>query len=520
MKILYSHSLLFFTVLFFLNFAIGTQQSFAKDVPKREILPLSNPKPIKALPFKPLPFKTFLPNVELYEFNPKAFAFDKIVGIMPVLNGKELKAISNDPIKFTLTPNKTSAQLGEEIELTLTAELMDVSHQLLFTFDELRDYTMKVVLPKDFILTGGTYYDFVSGTLDPANHKKQYTLKGKFLDKPAVDDCFKVLRKLNNEVFILKNTTCIDVKDIDVVRAVSAETLNSARETLTDAIDITKVKVISYIDKEGSIFKDFGENGGTFDINCNGSYLFLITFFISDGANEVIDKGGSFVCKAYKNDQFFYNRNMELLYESLSLQHGVTKYTLSIEIYSSSNGGGTLLGTKTTNVFINQGPCPTSTSLKITASETTVCPGNSSTLTATGDCPATNISWKRNGTSYGTAGSNSFSTIESGTYTATCSNPVLTSNSISIVSTTNPSVPQLSTNKHAITPGEFATLSATNCQGTVIWHGPNNFEDTGDQMSTNKPGTYYAICMAKCSTNTYYSDQSGNINIALLPLRL
>ncbi|WP_435353259.1 hypothetical protein [Emticicia sp. SJ17W-69] len=529
MKKRYSHVFVYFAVITLLNFATEQHLTFAKDTPKKEILPLSNPKPIKALPFKPLPFKTFLPNVELYEFNPKALAFDNIVGMMPILNGKELKAIGGDPIKFTLTPNKTTAQLGEEIELTLTAELMDVSPQLLFTFDELRDYTMKVILPKDFILTGGTYYDFVSGTLDPANPKKQYTLKGRFLDKPAVDDCFKVLRKLNNEVFILKNTTCMDVNDIDVVSVVAKNT-NAGRIVLEN-LDLTKIKLFTTAIRNSSNVEvyNFGISNGTLYMKCLGLdwNTTLRNQINIEGIAELKAKGGSITGTIY----FYQFPNSTI---ASSAQEFVLDYTYDypvvsnsflkyVYVYNFKNSTGFIEGTTTqTIIFDKDTPCPTATNniLSITANETTICPGNSSTLAATGNCPAANISWQRNGTSYGTAGSNSFSTIESGTYTATCSNPVLTSNSISIVSTTNPSVPQLSTNKYAITPGEFATLSATNCQGTVIWHGPNNFEDSDDQISTNKPGTYYAICRAACSNNTYFSDPSGNINITLLPLRL
>jgi hypothetical protein len=211
-----------------------------------------------------------LPNAEFYEFNKKNAGFDKIVGNMPLLTGNVWKTVGSDPIKFTLTPNKTTAKLGVEIELTLTAELMDVSPQLMFTFEELRSYTMKVVLPKDFILTGGTYYDYVSGTLDPANPKKQYTLKGMYVGIPAPDggtppDCFKVLRKLNDEVFILKNTTCMTITDIDVASAApTTTTVSAGREVATD---LSKMKLIcSAVNGNNEVY--FGENSGIFITKC------------------------------------------------------------------------------------------------------------------------------------------------------------------------------------------------------------------------------------------------------------
>jgi hypothetical protein len=164
MRKLYSRLCVSFAVVTLLNLVTGQNLTFAKDTPPKEIVP----KPVKPLPFKPLPFRALLPNAEFYEFNQKNSSFDKVVGAIPLLSAKALKVAGSDPIKFTLTPNKPTVALGDEIELTLTAELMNVSPQLLFTFEELRKYTLKVVLPNDFILTGGTYYDYVSGELDPS----------------------------------------------------------------------------------------------------------------------------------------------------------------------------------------------------------------------------------------------------------------------------------------------------------------------------------------------------------------
>lgn len=79
-----------FAVTFLLNLFAGLHWSFANDKLPKETLPISRPKPVFKAPFKPLPFKTLLPNVELYEFNPKAYVFDKIVGLQPILVGKRM----------------------------------------------------------------------------------------------------------------------------------------------------------------------------------------------------------------------------------------------------------------------------------------------------------------------------------------------------------------------------------------------------------------------------------------------
>jgi len=221
-------------------------------------LPVSRPKPVFKVPFKPFAFKTLLPNVELYEFNAKDFAFEKIVGLQPILIGKDWQTVTNDPIKFTLMPSKSTVSLGEEMELTLTVELLDISPKLLFTFEELRNYSIKIILPQDFIQTGGTYLNSATGTLDPANPKHTYTIKGRYLDKPALDDCFKILRKLNDEVFVLKNTTCINVKDIDVVSTFT-ERVNGVREVST-GIDLSKVNFITSLRRTSEEVQQFGNN--------------------------------------------------------------------------------------------------------------------------------------------------------------------------------------------------------------------------------------------------------------------
>lgn len=136
-----------FAFTFLLNFLACLHWSFANENLPKDALPVSRPKPVFKTPFKPLPFKTLLPNVELYEFNAKDYAFEKIIGLQPVLIGKAWQTVTNDPIKFTLTPGKPTVTLGEEIELTLTAELLDISPRLLFTLEELRNYCIKIILP-------------------------------------------------------------------------------------------------------------------------------------------------------------------------------------------------------------------------------------------------------------------------------------------------------------------------------------------------------------------------------------
>ena len=429
--------------------------------------------------------------------------------------------MTNDPIKFTLTPSKPTVSLGEEMELTLMAELLDISPKLLFTFEELRNYSIKIILPQDFIQTGGTYLNSSTGTLDPANPKHTYTIKGRYLDKPALDDCFKILRKLNDEVFVLKNTTCINVKDIDVVSTFT-ERVNGVREVST-GIDLSKVNFITSLRRTSEEVQQFGNNfSNSYDLKCNDGGNYDLVFLI-DGASidEVRSKGGSFRWK------FFIDGILQNEFDCDPSIAGMTYkvsnknvFSCQLNIYSSAANcsTGSILGTKTQNVTFSRSECPTNF-LTISTNETSLCPGVPTTITTNTNCPAASISWQKNGLAYGANGATT-SVNTSGAYKAVCNSPALFSNTISINVSNTPTVPTVKTNRYSITPGEFATLTATNCQGTVVWQGPNNFTDTGDEISVGKQGNYQAQCRSNCNGTVYYSDLSTVVSISLLPLRL
>ncbi len=515
MKKLYS----IFAVTFLLSLFAGPYWSFANENLPKETLPISRPKPVYKAPFKPLPFKTLLPNVELYEFNAKAYAFDKIVGLQPILVGKEWQTVTNDPVKFTLTPNKPTAVLGEEIELTLTAELLDISPKLLFTLEELRNYSIKVILPQDFIQTGGTYLNFATGTLDPTNPKHTYTIKGRYLDKPALDDCFKVLRKVNEEVFVLKHIACINVTDIDSPNSI-VEKVNPTREILT-GIDASKIEINSLAARGPNEIASFGSSNTTFYYNCKNDGSVPVLNINGTNYTEITSKQGSIKIKV----TFLNSDNTTIVRESSNNFVGYpfpnlsVKVTIQLYIYSGLDNSGTLLDTKSQEIIINRGPCPTNNTLSISTNETALCPGASTILTANTNCFAANISWQKDGAAYGVNGATT-SVSTSGTYKAVCNSPAMVSNTITVSVSNTPTVPNIKTNRNSITPGEFATLTATNCQGTVVWQGPNNFTDIGDEISVGQPGNYQALCRSNCNGTVYYSDLSGIVGISLLPLRL
>ncbi|MBD2704832.1 hypothetical protein IC229_29645, partial [Spirosoma sp. BT702] len=103
------------------------------------------------------------------------------------------KPLGPDPIRFLMQANKASIAIGEEVEITITAELMPILPSQMFFFEAQRSYRLKVLLPKNFVQTGGTYYDYVGGSLSTnGNKKEQYTIKGYFIE--AIVEPFILLR--------------------------------------------------------------------------------------------------------------------------------------------------------------------------------------------------------------------------------------------------------------------------------------------------------------------------------------
>ncbi|AQG77915.1 hypothetical protein [Spirosoma montaniterrae] len=104
-------------------------------------------------------------------------------------------AISNpDPIRFRLFCNKRSVRPGELLELTVTAELLDVSPNLLFFLPGASSYKLKLLLPPNFVQTEGDPADNLVADLSrPANQRVNYRIVGYFTST-ASTGAFRLLR--------------------------------------------------------------------------------------------------------------------------------------------------------------------------------------------------------------------------------------------------------------------------------------------------------------------------------------
>ncbi|MCR9064010.1 MAG: gliding motility-associated C-terminal domain-containing protein, partial [Cytophagales bacterium] len=175
---------------------------------------------------------------------------------------------------------------------------------------------------------------------------------------------------------------------------------------------------------------------------------------------------------------------------TITWSSGATGATISVGAgtYTAtcSNSCGTSV--KSNTVTVGQGNAPAAPT--ISSNKTEVCGDEKATLTAT-NCTGT-ITW-----SSGATGATI--SVGAGTYTATCSNSCGTSvksNTVTVGQGNAPGAPTISSNKIEVCGDEKATLTATNCTGTITW----SSGATGATISVGA-GTYTATCSNACGSS-------------------
>ena len=135
----------------------------------------------------------------------------------PSLPSKPLLPLSLDPIRFTLQANKAIIAAGEEIEITVTAQLIDIPTSAFFIFEEQKSFSIKLIIPEGFTQTGGDYYAYCGAKLSAQNGTVTKHIRGVFSALPE-NPCFVLLRgALNanaNGVFEQKQVLCLAKKVI------------------------------------------------------------------------------------------------------------------------------------------------------------------------------------------------------------------------------------------------------------------------------------------------------------------
>ena len=102
--------------------------------------------------------------------------------------------VATDPIRFTIQYSQQTVRTGEPVELTITAELLNISPNLLFFLPGSSAYTLKMLLPPGFEQTGGDFNEYVADELSyPARPVVTYHIRGHFKSVTA-GTAFRLLR--------------------------------------------------------------------------------------------------------------------------------------------------------------------------------------------------------------------------------------------------------------------------------------------------------------------------------------
>ncbi|AWV96802.1 hypothetical protein DJ013_00810 [Arcticibacterium luteifluviistationis] len=172
-----------------------------------------------------------------------------------------------------------------------------------------------------------------------------------------------------------------------------------------------------------------------------------------------------------------------------TVQVGSGTYTATCSSSCGTSGNSNV-------VTIGGGDAPNAPN--ITSDKTQVCGTDKATLTAT-DCNGT-VTWS-------TGATGTTIQVGTGTYTATCGSSCgasANSNEITVGGGETPNAPTISANDTQICGAEKATLTATNCNGTVTW----STGATGTAIQVGV-GTYTATCSNACGA----SDNSNEVTI-------
>ncbi|QIP14303.1 hypothetical protein G8759_17610 [Spirosoma aureum] len=150
---------------------------------------------------------------------------------------QSLSPTDNDPIRFSLSINKQSIRLGETIDLTIKAELLTISPNLLFHLPGSNTYRLKLILPAGFEQTGGDFVDYIGAELSyPARTEATYHIIGHF-STITPGTSFRLLRSHGQadaqSLFVEK--ALVNLKELTTQKAALREPANDANNQTNSA---------------------------------------------------------------------------------------------------------------------------------------------------------------------------------------------------------------------------------------------------------------------------------------------
>ncbi|MBO0936257.1 hypothetical protein J2I47_06830, partial [Fibrella sp. HMF5335] len=110
--------------------------------------------------------------------------FGPIKPVRPSSSARKLhnryKPFSPDPLLFRLVSNVSNPRVGQEIELQLSVQFVTVASGSMFFSPGSNAYSLKVIIPTNFSVTGGDNIDYVQNELSDDKPNATYTIRGHF----------------------------------------------------------------------------------------------------------------------------------------------------------------------------------------------------------------------------------------------------------------------------------------------------------------------------------------------------
>lgn len=398
-----------------------------------------------------------------------------------------------DPIRFTIESNKTEVDPGEEFELTITAELIDISPSLFFFFEEQFSYSIKLLAPSDFEQTGGNYTDFVGASLSLAQPKMVYTVKGRLTttQNAYLSILRGPIRVTPTTLFEQKKGVLIRLKgEFPLDEKVS--TPNSTTTGFSASLSASSICVGQDI-----TFTACGCNGfvswlGGFDSNgsCDTQTLTMtqsvyVTFSaVCSATGETIPMQLS--VHSYPDPPQVGPDRTIVVGQSTAIaasgcsglitwSNGQTGYSIAVAPTTTT----TYTATCTYGVNCTSGPSNAATvtvincnTFTVEPQTQTICKGVSTTLSASG-CTNGSISWSNSQT----GSSITVTPTQTTTYTAYCTpnnypnGPCPVTSASATITVVQPiAAPTISPSSAQLELGQSLTLAASGCEtGTTIW---------------------------------------------------
>ncbi len=368
-----------------------------------------------------------------------------------------------DPVRFSMRSRKDSIAYGEEFEIVIDAEYLNVHAMNMFNFDGANAYTIKILFPSGFVQTGGTYWDYAKGQVHTNDPKRSYTVRGFFESDPG-EETFRLLRTQASptfeSLFVLKTELKIKPKGPpqDVFSKKHITVPDELKEASLSKIINVREKLIAY---------SFNECGvPTAVINYTQSFCTSLNVSVSNCSGYQVQwsDGVSGTSRTIYNTSSLRARCINTSNNCIGEYSFEALYTKL-----TTPGAPTLSPTYPTTAYI--------------------CPGSNYSLSASW-CQGT-LTWSN--------GSNS-TTIQAtpggpsnGVYTASCTNTCgstsSSSNAVEVKYYDTPTTPSISGSGAVCGPNMTQQLTASNCNGVVMWYKAN----TSPLEFKGSGSTYYAI---------------------------